>query len=79
MLAPPPGETFDGIDEEKLPTKVPIDNDASKLLPPKVPVKNASPEQVPLLKSEETEVTGVESSKRGKVSYGLSYVSFAMT
>ncbi|XP_008793407.2 protein PIN-LIKES 6-like [Phoenix dactylifera] len=53
MLAPPPGETFDGIEEEKLPTKN--------------PVNNAAPEQVSLLTSEEPGTIGLESSKRGKL------------
>ena len=74
MLAPPPGETFDGIDEEKLPIKAPINNDAHSHLPPKVPVKHTAPEQVPLLKQEEFAATGLESTKRGKVRNGFSYL-----
>ncbi|XP_073113578.1 protein PIN-LIKES 6 isoform X2 [Elaeis guineensis] len=54
MLAPPPGETFDGAEEENLPTKN--------------PVNGATPEQVPLLTSEEPGTTRLESSKQGKVS-----------
>lgn len=53
MLAPPPGETFDGIEGEKLPTKA--------------PVGAVPPEQVPLLNSEEPETTNTDSSARRKV------------
>ncbi|URE24459.1 auxin efflux carrier component [Musa troglodytarum] len=52
MLAPPPGETFDGADEENLPIKVPVNDSASV--------------QVPLLTSKEPEITGHESSRQGK-------------
>ena len=74
MLAPPHGETFDGIDEEKLPTKAPTNNDAHKHLLPEVPVKHTAPEQVPLLKPEESEAMGLESTERGKVRIGFSYL-----
>lgn len=53
MLAPPPGETFDGADEENLPIKVPVNDSASV--------------QVPLLTSKEPEITGHESSRQGRV------------
>ncbi|KAG1365603.1 protein PIN-LIKES 6 [Cocos nucifera] len=52
MLAPPPGETFDSLEEEKLPTKAPV---------------NVVPEQVPLQTSEEPETIALESSKRGEI------------
>ncbi|XP_038988297.1 protein PIN-LIKES 6-like [Phoenix dactylifera] len=52
MLAPPPGETFDTLEEEKLPTKAPV---------------NAVPEQVPLQTSEEPVTIALESSKGGKI------------
>ncbi|XP_020274015.1 protein PIN-LIKES 6 [Asparagus officinalis] len=74
MLSPPPGETFDGIDEEKLPTKAPLDNSTHKRLPSKVPVKHTAPEQVPLLKPEVSEVIGLESSKSGKIIDRLYYL-----
>ncbi|KAG1338942.1 Protein PIN-LIKES 6 [Cocos nucifera] len=60
MLAPPPGETFDGAEEENLPTKN--------------PVNNATPEQVPLLTSEEPGTTRLESSKQGKLINQLWYL-----
>lgn len=66
MLAPPPGETFDGLDET-LPTKAPINIDAPKLPSSEVPVKNVPPEQVPLLQAEESEASEVESTRKGKV------------
>lgn len=53
MLAPPPGETFDGIEGEKLPTKAPVGAVPS--------------EQVPLLNSEEPETANTDSSARRKV------------
>lgn len=60
MLAPPPGETFDGIEEEKLPTRAPISTD--------------SPEQVPLLTSKGCEGTNSESSKTGKIIGKICYL-----
>ncbi|KAG1371456.1 ABC transporter B family member 25 [Cocos nucifera] len=59
MLAPPPGETFDGTEEKTLPTKN--------------PVNNAAPEQVPLLTSEDPGKTALESSKWGKLISQLWY------
>ncbi|XP_073100670.1 protein PIN-LIKES 6 [Elaeis guineensis] len=59
MLAPPPGETFDSLEEEKLPTKAPV---------------NAVPEQVPLQTSEEPETIALESSKRGEIVSQLRYL-----
>ncbi|XP_010938072.1 protein PIN-LIKES 6 [Elaeis guineensis] len=60
MLAPPPGETFDGTEEETLPTKN--------------PVNNAAPEQAPLLTSEDPGTTGLDSSKWGKLISQLWYL-----
>ncbi|URE24457.1 auxin efflux carrier component [Musa troglodytarum] len=60
MLAPPPGETFDGADEENLPIKVPVNDSASV--------------QVPLLTSKEPEITGHESSRQGKLIEHLCYL-----
>ncbi|XP_017697088.2 protein PIN-LIKES 6-like [Phoenix dactylifera] len=60
MLAPPPGETFDGTEEEDLPTKNPVNNGA--------------PEQVPLLTFEEPGTTRLESSKQGKLISQLWYL-----
>lgn len=53
MLAPPPGETFDGAEEVKLPTKIPVNNSA--------------PDQVPLLTSKDAETTSHESLKQGQI------------
>ncbi|XP_064999674.1 protein PIN-LIKES 6-like isoform X2 [Musa acuminata AAA Group] len=53
MLAPPPGETFDGAEEVKLPTKIPVNNSA--------------PDQVPLLTSKDAETTSHESLKQGQL------------
>lgn len=53
MLAPPPGETFDGAEEEKLPTKASTNNSNS--------------DKVPLLTAKEPEATSFESSEQGKV------------
>ncbi|THU57979.1 hypothetical protein C4D60_Mb03t09290 [Musa balbisiana] len=53
MLAPPPGETFDGAEEVKLPTKIPVNNSA--------------PDQVPLLTSKDAETTSHESFKQGQL------------
>ncbi|KAJ6841781.1 protein PIN-LIKES 6 [Iris pallida] len=62
MLAPPLGETFDGIEGEKLPTKA------------QAPVGAVPPEQVPLLNSEEPETTNKASSTRRKVVTKLVYL-----
>ncbi|XP_072997832.1 protein PIN-LIKES 6-like [Typha latifolia] len=59
MLAPPPGETFDGTEEEKLPMKLPVSNNA--------------PEQVPLLISEDIETRSLESSKKAKLMSRICY------
>lgn len=59
MLAPPPGGTFDGIEQEKLPTKASDTIDV--------------PEQVPLLTPEEPEMIEPQPSKRGKVIDRLCY------
>nr|XP_009391660.1 PREDICTED: protein PIN-LIKES 6-like isoform X2 [Musa acuminata subsp. malaccensis] len=53
MLAPPPGETFDGAEEVKLPTKISVNNSA--------------PDQVPLLTSKDAETTSHESLKQGQL------------
>lgn len=53
MLAPPPGETYGGSEEEKLPTRAPLINTA--------------PEQQPLLTREEPETSPLGSSKKAKV------------
>ncbi|KAG6519779.1 hypothetical protein ZIOFF_023287 [Zingiber officinale] len=53
MLAPPPGQTFDGEEEEKLPTKLPLNNSETG--------------KVPLLTSMEAESTSLESPKQRKV------------
>ncbi|KAG6522726.1 hypothetical protein ZIOFF_019877 [Zingiber officinale] len=53
MLAPPPGQTFDGEEEEKLPTKLPLNNSETG--------------KVPLLTSMEAESTSLESPKQQKV------------
>nr|UDP26494.1 pin-formed-like 6 protein [Tulipa gesneriana] len=60
MLAPPPGETFDGLEEEKLPTRAPISSD--------------SPERVPLLTLEGHEMTEIGSSKTGKIISKICYL-----
>nr|UDP26495.1 pin-formed-like 6 protein [Tulipa gesneriana] len=60
MLAPPLGETFDGLEEEKLPTRAPISSD--------------SPERVPLLTSEGHEMTEIGSSKTGKIISKICYL-----
>lgn len=73
MLAPPPGETFDGADEETLPTKAPINNGAPKQLPHKVTMKNAAPEQVPLLQ-QESEAPGRASTAKGKILGQMSHL-----
>ncbi|OAY71343.1 hypothetical protein ACMD2_07959 [Ananas comosus] len=52
MLAPPPGETYGGSEEEKLPTRAPLINTA--------------PEQQPLLTREEPETSPLGSSKKAK-------------
>ncbi|XP_038979989.1 protein PIN-LIKES 6-like [Phoenix dactylifera] len=56
MLAPPPGETFDSLEEEKLPIAAPV-----------IAINNAVPEQVPLLTQQKPEAIILESSKRGKI------------
>lgn len=53
MLAPPPGGTFEGIENEKLPTT------ASTNI--------VVPEKMPLLISKEPEPIELESSRKGKV------------
>ncbi|XP_074583255.1 protein PIN-LIKES 6-like [Curcuma longa] len=61
MLAPPPGQTFDGAEETKLPTSHPLD-------------KNSETEKVPLLTSREAESTRLESPKQGKIIGTLCYL-----
>lgn len=57
MLAPPLEETFDNLEEEKLPISTPVNA-----------VNNGVPEQVPLLTPQKPEaIIMLESSKRGKV------------
>lgn len=53
MLAPPPGQTFDGAEEAKLPTNHPLENSET--------------EKVPLLTSRKAESTSLQSPKQGKV------------
>lgn len=60
MLAPPPGETFNGPEEDNLPIKASVCNAAS--------------EQMPLLTSEELETTELETSERGKIIGHLCYL-----
>ncbi|KAG6513284.1 hypothetical protein ZIOFF_023597 [Zingiber officinale] len=60
MLAPPPGQTFDGAEEAKLPTNHPLENSET--------------EKVPLLTSREAESTGLESPKQGKIIVTLCYL-----
>ncbi|WOK95891.1 protein PIN-LIKES 6-like isoform X1 [Canna indica] len=60
MLAPPPGQTFDGTEQDKLPTKAPSENPESK--------------KVPLLTSREPETTSLASSEQGKVIGYLCYL-----
>ncbi|XP_010922814.1 protein PIN-LIKES 6 [Elaeis guineensis] len=63
MLAPPPEETFDSLEEEKLPIAAPVNA-----------VNNAIPEQVPLLTPQKPEAIMLESSKRGKIISQLHYL-----
>ncbi|XP_038980809.1 protein PIN-LIKES 6-like [Phoenix dactylifera] len=63
MLAPPPGETFDSLEEEKLPIAAPV-----------IAINNAIPEQVPLLTQQKPEAIILESSKRGKIISRLHYL-----
>ncbi|XP_042374333.1 protein PIN-LIKES 6-like [Zingiber officinale] len=60
MLAPPPGQTFDGEEEEKLPTKLPLNNSETG--------------KVPLLTSMEAESTSLESPKQRKIIGILWYI-----
>ncbi|XP_020087373.1 protein PIN-LIKES 6-like [Ananas comosus] len=60
MLAPPPGETYGGSEEEKLPTRAPLINTA--------------PEQQPLLTREEPETSPLGSSKKAKLIGQLHYL-----
>ncbi|KAJ0979168.1 hypothetical protein J5N97_014642 [Dioscorea zingiberensis] len=60
MLAPPPGRSFDGIEEESLPIKT--------------PVNVASPEQVPLL-DVEPQTSEIDTSKSAKIIGHLRYLA----
>jgi hypothetical protein len=61
MLAPPPGETFDGRREKKVPAKAAADGNA--------------PEQVPLLTSRSPEQAGVDAPKCSNVRLFLEVMS----
>ncbi|XP_072955137.1 protein PIN-LIKES 6-like [Typha angustifolia] len=69
MLAPPPGETFDSSEDDKLPTRTPLDNAMPEQgkLPSKAPIDNDVPEKVPLLTLEEVQTVGPLSSRRVKM------------